>query len=475
MVLRHTLYYALARGLPGALAFTALAAFTRLFTPEAYGQYVLVLGWVGLVQVVAFQWLRLGLVRFLPAYPGGSPILRSTVVLAFGAAAGSTGLLAGAAALLLPAGERAWLGIGVALLWGSAWFDLNQSLAAGTQRPLRYGMLMAGRALLFLALGSAVARAGWGGGGLALAAAAAYVLPTLFTAWGDWRGVGRRHAEGAVLRRVGRYGIPLSVSLGLAFVFAYSDRVLIGELVGVREAGLYAAGYDLVEQSIGLLTAVSATAALPVVSEAYEKGGARSARAPLLQHATVLAALLVPAATGLVVLAPEVAHVVLGPAFAPTAAAVMPWVAAAALVSGFKEAYLNVAFQLADRTRRLVGVAAVAAALNVGLNVLWLPHYGLVGAAYATLASYVVAAAASWVWGRSLFPLPFPTGEFARVVVSAAAMAVVLMLLPPLASAAGLALKVIAGAIVYVGGAIALNVLDVRTRGWRAVCRRLWA
>ena len=471
VVLRHTLLYVVARGVPGLLAFAAVAAFTRLYTPEAYGRYVLVMGWVGLVHALGFQWLRSGLVRFLPADPGRDAALRSTVALTFAAVAGATAVVGLAALAVVPAEERVWFGLGLGLLGALAWFDLNQNLAAGLQRPGRYGALTAARAALFLGLGSAAAWAGWGGVGLLLAATAAYVLPTTW-AGREWSGVRRRRFDGGTLRRLRRYGVPLSASLGLTFVFGYSDRVLVGALVGVPEAGLYAAGYDLAEQSLALLIAVSTTAAFPVASAALETGGVAAARGHLRQHVVVLAALLVPASVGLVVLAPEVADVVLGAAFAPTAAVVIPWVAGATLVSGFKAAYFDFAFQLGERTRRLVGVAALAAGLNVALNVWWLPRYGLVGAAYSTFASYVVAAAASWAWGRTVFPLPFPVWDLARVVAAAAAMALALAAFPDSPSAVGLLLTVVAGAAVYAAAALLLDVLGVRTWAVRVVRER---
>ena len=465
VVVKHTAYYALARGLPGLLAFVALATFTRLLSPEDYGLYVLVLGWVGLLHAIGFQWLRSGLVRFLPAYPSSSPALRSTVIVAFLGVVGASTLLGATAALIAPEGTRVWIGLGTVLLCALAWFDLNQNLAAGTRRPVRYGVLTAARSAVFLVLGVTAARAGWGGGGLVSAAAAAYVVPTLWTVRTDWAGVRLRYAERVVFRRILRYGLPLSASVGLTFVFGYSDRVLVGELVGVAEAGLYAAGYDLAEQALALLIVVSTTAAFPLAAAAFEAEGGEAARAHLRQHVVVLAALLVPAALGLVMLAPEVANVLLGPAFAPTATVVVPWVALSMLVGGFKTAYLDFAFQLGGRTRRLIAVASVAAVVNVGLTVWWLARFGPVGAAYATFASYTVAAAMSWAWGRSVFPLPFPGSDLGRVAAASALMVLVLAPLPPLLSVGGLGLKVATGAAVYVGGAVALDVLSVRTRG----------
>ncbi len=54
MLLRHSLYYSLARGLPGLVSFAALLAYARLLTPDDYGRYAVVLALVSVVGVLAF-------------------------------------------------------------------------------------------------------------------------------------------------------------------------------------------------------------------------------------------------------------------------------------------------------------------------------------------------------------------------------------------------------------------------------------
>jgi O-antigen/teichoic acid export membrane protein len=50
--------------------------------------------------------------------------------------------------------------------------------------------------------------------------------------------------------------------------------------------------------------------------------------------------------------------------------------------------------------RRARDIVAVSAVLNLGLNVLWIPRFGIVGAAWATTLSTVLwnGWAMAWVW-----------------------------------------------------------------------------
>ena len=91
MLLKHSVYYMLARGLPGVASFAALALYTRLLEPDEYGRYALVITGVGFFNVVFFQWIRLSLLRFLPACMGNPSSFFATILAAFVGAALLTG------------------------------------------------------------------------------------------------------------------------------------------------------------------------------------------------------------------------------------------------------------------------------------------------------------------------------------------------------------------------------------------------
>ena len=67
MIWRHSVFYLLARGLPGLVNLAAIAVYTRLLAADEYGRYALVIAGVGFANKLMFEWLRLACVRFLPA------------------------------------------------------------------------------------------------------------------------------------------------------------------------------------------------------------------------------------------------------------------------------------------------------------------------------------------------------------------------------------------------------------------------
>ena len=190
MLLDHSLTYALARGLPGLLNFLAIAVYTRLLAPEAYGEYSLVLAGVGLLDSLLIQWLRLGLLRFLPGLRDRPEQLLGTlrsVWLLLAAAVSALVLLALPFRLLPP---ELLLG-GLLLFISQGWFELNLELVRTRLEPRRYGQLALLRAFLSLGLGALLAWAWSAPGlllGLGLGSAISYMLLGGGSGWpAGWR------------------------------------------------------------------------------------------------------------------------------------------------------------------------------------------------------------------------------------------------------------------------------------------------
>lgn len=74
---------------------------------------------------------------------------------------------------------------------------------------------------------------------------------------------------------------------------------------------------------------------------------------------------------------------------------------------------LSVWYKLSDRTGLGAWVSLGGAALTVGLNLWWIPLWGYMGSAWATLACYAGMALVSYGLGRRYYPVPYQVGKIA--------------------------------------------------------------
>jgi O-antigen/teichoic acid export membrane protein len=463
MLLRHTAYYVLARGLPGLINFVALSVYTHVLAPGEYGRYALALAGVSLANAVLFNWIQLGLLRYFPRYAGRGEVLLSTVLIAYLGTVLATAAIGTVVYWLTPPGvwQRLVL-ISLALLWAQTWFELNLQMMSSRLHPLRYGAMSIVRAVCALGLGMALILAGYTAEAPALGLLCGTLLTLFLFTRADWRSVHPGLMSSSLLRELLRYGLPLTVAFVFGFVISTSDRLLIAWLIDEKATGVYSASYDLAQSTVGILTAIVSQAAYPLTVRALESEGVDTARRLLGNQGLLMLALAAPASAGMAVLSDNIASVVLGPEFGASAATLIPCVALAALMSGLLSGYYYHAFHLARNTAGQVKVAGIAAAGNLALNLIWIPQHGMLGAAWATVAAYALALVLSIRVGQHYFPLPvLPTGSV-RVLAATILMVVALWPLRELRGIYSLVGSGVLAIVVYAVGLVLFKVGNCR-------------
>lgn len=464
MLLKHSFYYLFARGLPGIINLLAMALYTRLLSPDDYGSYALVIAGVGLANVTLFQWLRLGVFRFLPTYQNNQKTFLSTILFGYITLVVVTGFC-GAIAVIFTSDSvlRGLILLGVILLWVQAFFEINLTLVTIQLSPKRYGLLSIVKTIIALAIGGTLAYLGFGAFGLLLGLIIGMLL-SLSMQTGDWKYVRFRFIETKVFHELLVYGLPLSATFVLGFVVSSSDRFLLGWFLGAGAIGTYAAGYDITQQTLGVLMGIVNLAAYPLALRALEHMGEEAARQQLSHNITLLLTIALPCAAGFALLAPNIVSVFLGQAFRNTAIMLIPWIATGSLLAGIKAYYFDLSFQLGRHTIGQVWVAMAAAIANIILNLLWIPRFGLIGAAYSTAAAYAISLFLSYVFGRSIFALPFPVREVLKIALAVIGMVCILWPFRDFHGVEALVMQVICGVISYGVLILGFNVANVRMK-----------
>jgi O-antigen/teichoic acid export membrane protein len=472
MLWRHSASYLLARGVPGLLSLAAIAVYTRLLGADEYGSYALIIAGVGLSNKLAFEWLRLALLRFRLACNDRPQVLDATITAAF------LGLVCFTAALGVLAwvltddpNARQFLLAGIPLLWIQGLFDLELERARSELRPKRYGLMAVGRAALSLAFGVVLVWLGLGPFGLIFGLIGGMLIVLGWSLPKRLKDLRLRQRDRALMAEFCLYGGPLAVTGALSFMINSLDRFIIGWLLNGAAVGRYAVAYDLTSFALGLLLMIVNLAAFPLAIRALEEEGPAGARAQLEVSLTALLAIGLPATIGMVVLARPIAHVLLGAQFQDDAAMLIPLIAIGVLLRDLKAFYLDLAFQLGRSTIGQIWVALAALAVNFALNVWWIPRFGLVGAAYATIATYALAMILSALIGRRAFDLPRPSADSVKVALAALGMGAVVWLLGEHSGIAALVAQVSCGVLVYTLLIYAMDTAGVRVHTLRLFAR----
>jgi O-antigen/teichoic acid export membrane protein len=376
--------------------------FARLYGQEVYGWYLSALAVMDVVCRAGVGGADKAMLRYVPAF-------RSR-----GDAGGVRGTLATGLRLALLGGST--LGIVVALaapglarmlhepalagplrilaplpvLMGGLWILMQATLAARVARANFYVRGLIEPALL-LVLGVGAGLLGCGIRGLAAAQVVASAATLLMAALVAGRVFRRDELEGLWsaprLRGFASFSLPVAAAEVLNLLAQRGDMVVIAALLGPRAAALYGAA-EMVSRPIASVRGAFDSVLAGVFSEALHGGQTRRLSYNLRLTTRWVVSAAAPTAVAIVVLRREVLALLFGPAYL-AGTGVLVVLASSQLASA--SLGLNGWVLLAGGHSRL-GLLnnVVAAVFNVGLAVLLVGRFGIVGAAYATLATMLL-------------------------------------------------------------------------------------
>lgn len=456
--------YFLARALPGVMSFLAIAVYTRMLDPDEYGVYALAVSVVGFVSIACFQWVQVSVLRFYLVGSESSARVLGAALFAFFVSSIPAVLACVVIWILLDVPiKRQLIMIAAPLVWVQAWFELNLELARCRFEIFRYGLISAVRSIVALAAGVFFIYCDLDELAPVLGLVVGGVVGSLVAGINVWRGASWGAEVRDELRAFSSYGAPLAVSFILALVVSSSDRLILAWLIGEEAAGLYSASYDFVWQVTTLLFVAINLAAYPLVVKAYEQSEQSVAVRQMSQNGSLFLLLAAPVTVGFSLLAPQFAEVFLGADFRQAASELIPWVAVSAFFAGFRAYHFDLAFQLKKKTYLQVWVLGIAAFLNVALNLLLVPLWGIEGAIFSTFLAYVFSLGVSIFLGRRLLKIPLSFADLLKTVFSSCVMAAAIVFLEAEAGSLALVGQILFGALVYVLMVFLLDFMGLRS------------
>jgi O-antigen/teichoic acid export membrane protein len=242
--------------------------------------------------------------------------------------------------------------------------------------------------------------------GLALGAASALVF-TVAAAGLRRRGSWLDRHE---LPRLLSFGLPLVPAAAAVWAVFAVDRTLVAALRSFHEAGLYGVGAKVTAPMMLLASAFSIAWGPFILGQPDERRAELRGRALTAVVAGAAAFLVV-----LVLFAPQLVEVLGGPKFEGAERAVpgvafgwLAWAAAAVLATEFS---------VRRRTWPIAVATGAAALANVVLNLILIPPFGYVAAAWVTAASFTLLVAIYILWERSFEQTPYRYGRLVLVAL----------------------------------------------------------
>jgi O-antigen/teichoic acid export membrane protein len=235
-----------------------------------------------------------------------------------------------------------------------------------------------------------------------------------------------------MIRRFAAFGFPNIPTLFFVMIIELSDRKILELIRGAEEVGLYTTGYKM-----GMFMAIVANAFRfawqPFFLDHAKKPDAQRTFARVLTYYIWITCFLFLALIYFInpiirLKLPLLNSSLIEPGFW-AGMAVFPIILAAHIVDGIY-ANFTVGIYIKKKTHFMPLVTGVAAALNIGGNLLLIPTYGMFGAAWTTVLSMLVMTALLYLMIQPHYPVPYEWNRILRIVLVTAALTIAFYLFP---------------------------------------------
>ncbi len=210
----------------------------------------------------------------------------------------------------------------------------------------------------------------------------------------------------ALFARLIRYSLPMVVIGFAGIINEMLDRAALKYLLpydmttNMAQLGIYSACYKL-SILMSLFIQAFRYAGEPFFFAYARQTGARETYARVLNYFVIFCVLIFLAVTLYI----DVFKYFIGAPYR-VGLKVVPVLLLANLMLGI---YVNLSiwYKLTDQTLMGAWVSLAGAAVTVGLLLWWVPLFGYMGAAWATLVCYATMVLLSWLLGRRYYPVPY--------------------------------------------------------------------
>lgn len=210
-----------------------------------------------------------------------------------------------------------------------------------------------------------------------------------------------------------RFSIPLILALLLSTVMHQADRYLLRLFLDLDAVGTYSLAYQIGQGTNALFLVPFSTIWGVVLYDIAKQPGAKATFARVFEYYFYALLLFL---FGVSLFVNPLLAVFATPEYAP-AAGLVPVVCLSFVFFSIDE-HFRVPALLAKRTVSMVPGTALGAAANIGLNLLLVPRFGVMAAAWVSVVTYMIFSGVSLYLCRRIDHYDYPLGRCTGVLVA---------------------------------------------------------
>lgn len=252
------------------------------------------------------------------------------------------------------------------------------------------------------------------------------------------------------------FSLPLSLNPTLRWISESSDRYLIAYFLNSTYVGLYSAPYAIGNLILMLVMPIQ-IALFPEISRFYDNGKINEVKLYLAYSLKFFLIIAIPSTFGLTALSKPLLLLLTSSQFV-SGYSIIPIIAFSGLLMGIFQIYVNITL-LFKKSHLNFFLFLVPGMINICLNIIFIPLFGITGAAIATLISYAVMLILCLKITKGLLMFSVDLVAYTKMVLASIPMYLVVSSRTP-STVLELISMIFLGAIVYFGTIYSLKTLN---------------
>jgi O-antigen/teichoic acid export membrane protein len=250
------------------------------------------------------------------------------------------------------------------------------------------------------------------------------------------------------------FGFPLIFYELTSQLLTFVDRYFIGYYMGSEAVGKYSAAYNLTFYIQNLLVASVSLTITPMIVEKLNKEGYTASKV-FIKESLLWFCLIGSAITlGFAAIGSDIFILTASSKYAEAAAIIAPVICGGFLFGVFTVAAGELFVR--KNSKEMAVIMGIAAIMNVALNMILIPHMGLMGAACATLIPEIFLAAIG-LWKLGAFSEPKQMMLLLYYTAPSVIMYVALLLMNSHTAWPSVITRTVAGLIIWIFSVLLLN------------------
>jgi O-antigen/teichoic acid export membrane protein len=218
----------------------------------------------------------------------------------------------------------------------------------------------------------------------------------------------------SILKEMMIFGLPLIPSNFLAYIVNVSDRYFINAFTGLSLTGIYTLGYRFGILINEFVSSPFAQIWVPRRYEIYNRGDSERIFARIFTYFT---AAIFFGGLGISVLTKDVIQIMADQSYWD-AYLVVPIIILSYIFSSF-QMHFNIGILIKKKTKYILYINIITAAANLILNYFLIKNWGIWGAAYSTLISFVLKSTLMYIFSNRLIKIHIEWGRIIKLTLLA--------------------------------------------------------